>query len=247
MTGVELYKRASQILEGVGQPVSSLDPVRYVTALGRALDRINSRACIYWRRLRFPTGRMSSGNLIAVSSRFWRPYYINTSSNPLVGNDLLGILRASCAGSPLRVIGAMQFAGLGHTAVEDGATDTPKLIWLDRDPSLGVVIGLDPKPDKVYWIHFAVWCRVPKYTNPIVDLPVIPQAHDAVLEALLVELTESESDFHRKTFHQEHLAALEMAIKNLPGITERVEIVQNNVPQQFQTGNRAMSRSRQDF
>jgi len=243
MTGVKTYEAISQTLDGVGQPTGCLSPVRFMSAVNRAINRINSRAAIYWREIRFPTGRMVSGELVSVASRYWKPFRISTSNHPLVGDNMLEILRAACDGVPMRKISTMQMAGIGHDAEDEETAGAPNIIWLARDPALGVRIGLYPKPDAVYWIHFAVWCVAPEYTNALLELPVVPQSHDAVIEAILCELTESESDFHRKTFHQEHMALLEKAITALPAITDRMEIVGNNTVTALSLGQKRPVRS----
>jgi hypothetical protein len=181
---------------------------------------------------------MSNGELVAVTGRYYKPFRIDVSGYPLRGDDLMGILRASCNGTPMRVIGTMQFAAVGHLTTQEETPAQPNILWLARDPALGVRVGLYPKPDAVYWIHFAAWCVAPEYTNPMLELPVVPQAQDAVIEAVLCELTESESDFHRKTFHQEHLALLEKAIEALPALTARVEMVGNNTVTTLAIGQR---------
>ena len=243
MTGVACYQTVSDILDGVGQPIGALSPVRFMSAVNRAMTRINSRACIYWRELRFPTGRMSSGELVAVSSRYWKPFRIAVSNWPVLGDDLMGILRASCDGTPMRPIGSMQMAGIGNDADDDETPAEPTNIWIARDPALGVRIGLFSKPLLVHWIHFAAWCKVPNYTNAMLALPVVPQAYEAVIEAMLCDLTESESDFHRKTFHQEHLALLEGHIKSLPSLTARFDVQPNTAVAQNVLGAKYPTRS----
>ena len=244
VNGIKLYASVSGTLDGIGQPTGCLSPVRFMTAVNRAMSRINTRSCTYWRRLRFPLGRMVSGELVMVAARYWKPFSISVSNYPLVGQDLLGILRASCGGNPMRVVSGMQFAAIAHTTAEELETPgTPKIIWLDQDPALGTRIGIAPINDALYWVHFAAWCRVPEYTNAMLELPVVPQAHDAVTEAVLCELTESESDFHRKTFHQEHVALLEKAISALPALTDRVEIMGNNTVTALAIGQRKPVRS----
>jgi len=235
ITAQDLYRECVAGMARIGGDPPSFDAHTWIPALNSKLKDLNRRSFCYWRRVKFQTLEDSDG----YGLRYARVDPTGVASGSTVTGYPMAIIRAAISleeSAPasiwpgtstkfpreLSVQPTMQFSGLGHTVSTDGTENTPNCVWLDFDPGLGwYLVGLDPRPDQVYWVHCAIHYPIPAVTDAELPLPILPHAEPVLLEGMLAYLTEGDADFHRKSFHDEHLVKYETGVQDMKRLVNR--------------------------